>query len=109
MERVVGIGGYFVRAADPAALTAGDRASVGLDLAEHGAWEQAAGPTVFAAFESDTDYFGPGGQQGGQQTMLNFRVSDLDAMLEQLRAAGTDIAGQPQQMEGVGRFAWIND
>ena len=33
------------------------------------AWP-AGGPTVFATFESDTDYFG----SPAQQTMLNFRV-----------------------------------
>ena len=38
---------------------------------------QEAGPTVFAPFESETDYFG----SRAQQAMLNFRVRDLDAML----------------------------
>ncbi len=33
--------------------------------------------TVFATFESETDYFG----SRAQQNMLNFRVRDLDAML----------------------------
>jgi hypothetical protein len=37
---------------------------------------------VFATFESGTDYFG----SRAQQTMLNFQVRDLDAMLAQLRA-----------------------
>ena len=45
-----------------------------------------AGPTVFATFESETDYFG----SRDQQTMLNFRVRDLDAMLAQLRAKGAE-------------------
>jgi predicted enzyme related to lactoylglutathione lyase len=50
-------------------------------------------------------YFG----SGAQQTMLNFRVRDLDAMLAQLRAAGADVAGGTEHMEGVGRFAWVTD
>jgi predicted enzyme related to lactoylglutathione lyase len=41
--------------------------------------------------------------------MLNFRVRDLDAMLAQLRAKGADIAEEPQEMEGVGRFGWVTD
>ena len=105
MERVLGIGGFFLRAADPAALSAGYRDCLGLDLDEHGLWRQEAGPTVFAAFEADTDYFGA----RSQQTMLNFRVRDLDAMLAQLRAKGADVAEETQDMDGVGRFGWDTD
>ncbi|MEW2519003.1 VOC family protein [Actinacidiphila alni] len=105
MERVLGIGGYFLRAADPAALTAWYRDVLGLDADENGLWAQQAGPTVFAAFESGTDYFG----SPRQQTMLNFRVRDLDAMLDQLRAAGADVAPGTQDMDGVGRFGWVTD
>ncbi|MFK0237323.1 VOC family protein [Streptomyces vinaceus] len=105
MERVTGIGGYFMRAADPAALNAWYRDCLGLDADEHGLWQQGAGPTVFAAFESGTDYFG----SREQRTMLNFRVRDLDAMLAQLRAKGADVAGETQDMDGVGRFGWVTD
>jgi predicted enzyme related to lactoylglutathione lyase len=105
MERVVGIGGYFLRAAEPAALTAWYRDRLGLDADENGLWQPGAGPTVFAAFESGTDYFG----SPTQQTMLNFRVRDLDAMLAQLRAAGADVADEIQDLQGVGRFGWVTD
>jgi predicted enzyme related to lactoylglutathione lyase len=105
MERVLGIGGYFIRSADPTALSAWYRDCLGLDVDESGLWRQAAGATVFATFESDTDYFG----SPGQQTMLNFRVDDLDAMLAQLRANGADVADGTQDMEGVGRFGWVTD
>ncbi|MFE4963246.1 VOC family protein [Streptomyces sp. NPDC056660] len=105
MERVLGIGGHFLRAADPAALTAWYRDCLGLDIDDHGLWHQQAGPTVFAAFESGTDYFG----SRTQQTMLNFRVRDLDAMLAQLRAAEADVAEETQDMDGVGRFGWVTD
>ncbi|MFJ6622053.1 VOC family protein [Kitasatospora sp. NPDC091335] len=105
MERVLGIGGYFLRAADPTALSAWYRESLGLDTDEHGLWHQQAGPTVFAAFDSGTDYFG----SRTQQTMLNFRVRDLDAMLAQLRAHGAAVAEETQEMAGVGRFGWVTD
>jgi predicted enzyme related to lactoylglutathione lyase len=105
MQRVLGIGGYFVRAADPAALSAWYRDCLGLDLDEHGLWRQEAGPTVFATFEAQTDYFG----SRDQQTMLNFRVHDLDAMVAQLRAKGADVAEETQDMEGAGRFGWVTD
>jgi predicted enzyme related to lactoylglutathione lyase len=105
MERVLGIGGYFLRATDPAALGAWYRECLGLDADANGEWHQGTGPTVFATFESGTDYFG----SPAQQTMLNFRVRDLDAMLAQLRDKGADVAGEPQEMEGIGRFGWVND
>jgi predicted enzyme related to lactoylglutathione lyase len=105
MERVLGIGGYFMRAADPVALRAWYRDSLGLDIDENGRWHQGAGATVFATFESETDYFG----SRAQQTMLNFRVRDLDAMLAQLRAKGAEVAEETQGMEGVGRFGWVTD
>jgi predicted enzyme related to lactoylglutathione lyase len=105
MERVLGVGGYFMRAADPAALGAWYRDCLGLDADENGLWRPEAGPTVFATFEAETDYFG----SRAQQTMLNFRVRDLDAMLAQLRAKGADVGDETQDMEGVGRFGWVTD
>ena len=105
MERVLGIGGYFLRATDPAALGAWYRDCLGLDADEHGLWRPTAGPTVFATFEPETDYFG----SRSQQTMLNFRVRDLAAMLEQLRAKGADVADETQDLPGVGRFGWVTD
>ncbi|MEV4598954.1 VOC family protein [Amycolatopsis sp. NPDC049253] len=105
MERVLGIGGYFIRAADPAALGAWYRDCLGLDADENGLWQQQPGPTVFAPFEAGTDYFG----SKSQQTMLNFRVRDLDAMLAQLRDKGTAVAEETQEMAGVGRFGWVTD
>jgi predicted enzyme related to lactoylglutathione lyase len=105
MERVLGIGGYFVRSADPAALSAWYRDCLGLEADDDGLWQQASGPTVIAAFDSDTEYFG----SRTQQVMLNFRVRDLDAMLAQLRSLGADVVDETQDMDGVGRFGWVID
>ena len=103
MERVLGIGGYFLRAAEPAALAAWYRDVLGLDTDEHGSWRQEAGPTVFATFDADTTYL------GDRRTMLDFRVRDLDAMLAQLREHGADVAAEVQEVPGVGRFGWVTD
>ena len=65
---------------------------------------QEAGPTVFAPFPADTDYFG----RREQQVMLNFRVTDLDAMLEQLRAAGASVDDDVVE-ESYGRFCHASD
>jgi predicted enzyme related to lactoylglutathione lyase len=105
MEHVVGVGGYFLRARDPAALGRWYRDCLGLAADENGAWQQESGVAVFATFDHDTDYFG----SRDQQTMLNFRVRNLQAMLEQLRAAGADVADRSDDIDGVGRFGWVTD
>jgi predicted enzyme related to lactoylglutathione lyase len=105
MERVQGIGGYFLRATDPVALGEWYRECLGIEADESGAWHQEAGVTVFATFESDTAYFG----SRAQVSMINFRVRDLDAMLAQLREKGADVAEEIEEMDGVGRFGWVTD
>lgn len=67
-------------------------------------WQQQAGPTAFAPFPEDTAYFG----DGGKAWMLNFRVANLDAMLDQLRAAGIAVELDPQIYPN-GRFARLYD
>jgi predicted enzyme related to lactoylglutathione lyase len=94
-----------MRATDPVALGARYRDCLGLDADENGLWRQEAGATVFATFESETEYFG----SPTQQTMLNFRVRDLDGCSRNLRAKGADVAQETQDMEGVGRFGWVTD
>jgi glyoxylase I family protein len=108
MPKVTGIGGVFFRSRDPAALAQWYREHLGIDLTPDDAtdtpWMQDAGPTVFAPFAEDTDYFG----RESQQFMLNFRVDDLAGMLAVLREAGVKISHE-EEMGGVGRFARIHD
>ena len=105
MQRVTGIGGFFFRAMDPAGLAAWYEANLGISSTETAwSWSQQAGPTVFAPFPTDTDYFG----RLEQQTMLNFRVDDLDAMLDQLRAAGATVDEEVAEAS-YGRFGHAVD
>jgi predicted enzyme related to lactoylglutathione lyase len=108
MQRVSGIGGIFFRAHDPRALARWYAETLGIDAYSEDrdvTWWPGAGPTVFAPFPSDTEYFG----SPDQQAMLNFRVDDLNAMLAQLRAAGASVDDRVEDMAGVGRFAWATD
>ena len=105
MERVTGIGGFFFRTNDPATLMHWYTENLGITDFNTELWQQEAGPTVFAPFASDTDYFG----RMDQQTMVNFRVPDLDAMLAQLRTNGASVDDDVQEMDGVGRFGWVTD
>jgi predicted enzyme related to lactoylglutathione lyase len=106
LERVAGIGGVFLRARDPEALKRWYGEHLGLALEDYGTtFTAAAGDqTVWAPFSADTDYFG----SRDQQAMVNYRVRDLDAMLEQLRTAGVDVEEHGEEHE-YGRFAWATD
>ena len=108
MQKVLGFGGFFFRAADPGALSAWYKTHLGIDQVpqdyETPPWQQQGGATVFAPFAQDTDYFG----NPEKQFMLNFRVNDLDAMIAQLEAAGISVRLAPEPEEN-GRFAWLND
>ena len=108
MERALGIGGIFFRATDPIALAGWYRERLGIEAyaTDHDAvWWPESGPTVFAPFAVDTDYFG----RPDQAWMLNVRVADLDRMLDQLRAASVEVVGDVQTLAGIGRFAWVVD
>ena len=108
MERVTGIGGVFIRSAEPDALRAWYAEHLGIDVnAEWGGavLTSAGGETLtWAVFPGETDYFG----ERSQQAMVNYRVRDLDAMLAQLRAAGVPVDDKVEEME-FGRFGWATD
>lgn len=104
MEKVTGIGGVFFRARDGEALARWYTEHLGIDIAD-AIWHQQAGPTVFAPFEQDTDYFG----RPEQQWMINFRVANLDAMIRQLKAREIAVETKAEWDSEVGRFARIHD
>jgi len=102
---VTGIGGFFFRARDPKALAAWYREHLGIGLEPYGLWQQQAGPTVFAPFAADTDYFA-----ADKQWMLNLRVDDLDSTIGALTAAGIEVITKPEwDSPETGRFARIHD
>jgi len=107
-ERVLGIGGLFFRSRDPEKLAQWYHNHLGIlpvpSDYDHPVWEQAAGPTVFAPFATDTDYFG----SKQQAWMVNFRVRSLDAMVVQLQASNIEVKLDPQTYPN-GRFARLHD
>ena len=91
---VTGIGGFFFRAKDPDALRAWYADHLGVGSKPYGSWETQAGPSVFAPFKADTDYF-----PADHPWMLNLRVDDLDGLCAALAAAG--IAGAPAVLDAL--------
>src|SRR5690242_7025698 len=90
-ERVLGFGGLFFRSRDPKKLAQWYQLHLGIDPVptDYGqpVWQQAAGPTVFAPFPMDTDYFG----SPQQAWMMNFRVRSLEAMVAQLQKSNIEV------------------
>jgi predicted enzyme related to lactoylglutathione lyase len=108
MAKAVGIGGIFLKARDPKALSQWYATHFGIPDQGGGSLgfdgPESAGMTVFAHFPLDTAYFG----EGAQPAMVNFRVDDLDALLSQLAEAGVRI--DPKRDDApYGKFAWIGD
>jgi predicted enzyme related to lactoylglutathione lyase len=112
MQRVTGIGGVFFKSKDPERLYVWYEKHLGLkrDPATGGSavlfrWsEDSDGVTVWSIMPDSTTYFAP--SQAG--FMINFRVADLDALLELLRQEGVEIDPKRENAD-YGRFAWIMD
>jgi glyoxylase I family protein len=108
MEKVLGIGGLFFRARDPAALARWYHEHLGVlptpTSYEGTPWRQEAGVTVFAPFPDTTKYFG----SQKQAWMINFRVRSLDKMVAQLEKAGIKVKVDPETYPN-GRFGRLHD
>lgn len=104
MQKISGIGGCFFRSKDPDSLASWYEKNFGINAMNSGAvWEQEAGPTVFAPFKVDSDYF-----PTTQHCMFNFRVHDMEAMLEQLQKNGVKLDDKRYE-DSIGKFAWAYD
>lgn len=108
MERVSGIGGFFFRSRDPAALQRWYEDVLGVNAVpgSYGEeyWVQREGETVFAPLDPDSSMLG----EPERQWAINFRVGDLEAMVAQVRAAGSEVEVDPEEYPN-GWFAWTGD
>ncbi|MEE9270172.1 MAG: VOC family protein [Candidatus Krumholzibacteria bacterium] len=113
MERVTGIGGIFFKAQDPKKLASWYRESLGIEPDADGSvafkWREEEntdrrGYTIWSPFPMDTSYFDP----SASSFMINYRVADLDAILEQLRSQGAEVDDKIEESE-YGRFGWVMD
>lgn len=113
MAKVTGIGGVFFKAkGDDKELARWYARHLGIALEEWGGailkWPEDkrddGGMTVWNLAASDSEWFSP----STSSFMINYRVDDLGALLDQLRRDGVDILKGPESHEN-GRFAWIMD
>lgn len=112
MQRVTGIGGIFFKSDDPEKMYQWYEKHLGIKR-EHGYvsfhWRgdqdpDEKGTTVWSIFKSNTKYFDP----SNAAFMINYRVENLDSLLEALRAEGVQVDPKREDHD-YGRFAWITD
>ena len=113
MKRVTGIGGIFFKSKSPKDLMAWYEKHLGIEASPYGGsifeWRDKDQPdriaqTVFNPFKQDTTHFAP----SAEPYMFNFRVEDLDALMDALRNEGVQVVGDVQDSE-YGKFASIMD
>jgi predicted enzyme related to lactoylglutathione lyase len=109
MGKVRAIGGVFFRCKDPESQRHWYQQHLGLNTDQYGtnfAWRHADAPDQFgysqwSPFKSDTTYF-----EGDY--LINYRVDDLDSLLQSLKAAGVEVLGEVTE-EDYGKFVHIRD
>ncbi len=112
MKKVTGIGGIFFKSKDPSKVREWYKTHLGVDTQEYGAnfeWREEEDPTkkgstAWNPFADTTTYFEP----STKDFMINYRVEDLEALVEQLRSEGVTIVDSIEDSE-YGKFVHIID
>jgi predicted enzyme related to lactoylglutathione lyase len=112
MKKVTGIGGIFFKCKDPNKIKEWYKTHLGLDTTPYGAnfeWRQDADPTkkgstAWSPFAETTKYFAP----STKDFMINYRVENLEALVEQLKNEGVTIVDKIEDSD-YGKFVHIID
>ena len=112
MKKVTGIGGIFFKCNDPDKIKAWYKTHLGLDTDAYGTnfeWRQGEdsskkGFTQWSPFSAGTKYFEP----SQKEFMINYRVHNLEALVEQLKKEGVTIVDDIETFE-YGKFVHILD
>lgn len=112
MKKVTGIGGVFFKAKDPKKAMEWYEKHLGLPVNPYGAmfeWYENAektrkGMTQWTPFPENTKYFG----NSQQPYMINYRVENLEALIEELKKEGITIVDKMETYD-YGKFVHILD
>lgn len=112
MKRVTGLGGIFFKSKDPDQMKEWYDKHLGIPNEKYGTsfeWRHAddankKGTTVWSPFKADTKYFEP----SQSSFMINYRVENLERLVEELKKEGVTIIGEIQSYD-YGKFAHIMD
>jgi predicted enzyme related to lactoylglutathione lyase len=114
MKRVTGIGGIFFSAKDPKALGEWYKTHLGIDVQPWGGaafeWADAEGnahkgTTAWSVFPEGAKNLA----QSRSGFMINYRVEDLDALLQALRDEGCEVLEEKTDDPDFGKFGWVMD
>jgi len=112
MEKVTGIGGIFFKCKDKTAVNEWYKTKLGFDTTPYGTtfeWRELddstkKGQTQWSPFAENTKYFDP----STKDFMINYRVANLEAFVEQLKKEGVTILDAIEDSE-FGKFVHILD
>ena len=112
MRKVTGIGGIFFKCKDPNKMKEWYKAHLGLNTDQWGTnfeWRQGADPakkgfTQWSPFAETTKHFEP----STRDFMINYRVENLEELVEQLKNEGVAITDKIESVE-YGKFVHIID
>ena len=112
MKKVTGIGGIFFKCKDPKKMREWYKTHLGLNTNQYGTvfeWRQATdstkkGYTQWSPFSNSTTYFEP----STKDFMINYRVDNLEALVEELKKEGVTIADKIETYD-YGKFVHIID
>ena len=112
MKRVTGIGGIFFKCKDPKKVREWYQTHLGLNTNQYGTvfeWYQGADSTKkgfsqWSQFKETTKYFEP----STKEFMINYRVENLEALVEELKKEGVTITDTLQTVD-YGKFVHIMD
>lgn len=110
--KVTGIGGIFFKCQNPSEVRNWYAQHLGFVTDAYGTnfeWRKMDCPdekgyTVWSTFPFDTSYFG----KSEQMFMINYRVENLDGLLEKLKSEGVTILDEVETFD-YGRFVHILD
>jgi predicted enzyme related to lactoylglutathione lyase len=110
--KVTGIGGIFFKCKDPKKLREWYKTHLGFITNPYGAvfeWRQGAdsskkGFSQWSPFNEKTKYFEP----SAKDFMINYRVENLEALVEQLRKDSVTVTDKIESVE-YGKFVHIMD
>ncbi len=110
--KVTGIGGIFFKSKDPEKLKEWYKENLGLVTNEYGSlfeFRESKEPfnkgyLQWSPFNEDTKYFAP----SNQDFMINYRVENIEELLEGLKEKGIKVVGEIESFE-YGKFAHILD
>lgn len=109
-KRVTGLGGFFFKSENPKEIRNWYNKHLGIPTDDYGCtfwWKDKNGndcSTQWSPFEANTNYFQP----SEKQFMMNFRVDNLETLLETLKQEGVTIIGNIETYD-YGKFGWIVD